>query len=121
MIKTKSIISMIAFLIFISFSYQNELTNNYRKLSGSYSDSTQTWVSKENNSSYKWCKSPSVYSFGYYWESEDSSSNWGNDSGNIWSNDSTRLSNNAQRLLWPQSYSNWNTHTIIYTYYHFAV
>ena len=54
--------------------------------------------------------SPSIYSYGYYCPSSETSYYCGGGSSDyIWSNDSTRLTNNAQKLLCPSSSSYWNT------------
>ena len=105
----KYAIHLITLLLIVNLSCQNELTNNYRDLTYIYSDSVSTWVSVENSSTQKWCKSPTVYSSGYNWTTGDATSYWSTSSGYIWSNDSTRFTNNAKKLLWPLSNSYWNT------------
>ena len=113
MFKTKITVYMLSLIFLIDISKQNEINSYSRDLFGS-TDSVKTCLKNEDNPGHKWCKNVNDYSLGFSCNKKDSSANWGKDFGSIWSDDSEKLAKNAMKLLWPLSYSSWNTQS--YTY-----
>ena len=77
-----------------------------------YSTSLSSWVSYENNASYKWCKSSSTTS-GYICSAAENTSNWGYYSSTRWSSDSSYLPQHSKYLLCPSDYSIWRFSTLL--------
>ena len=75
----------------------------------SISSSLSTWITYENNASYKWCRYLTTNGSGYAWNVSDSSPECGGNSSYRWSTDLNFLPRNSKMLLWPTDYSNWNS------------